>query len=320
MNQGGEPKAWHEAEARAYGRMMKDEKGLTVKRALHLVSEALVEAGIEKSEAEAESQWILAAVLGMKRFEVFLHGGSVLAPSKKERLDEIVRRRQRREPLAHILGAVDFRGHHIRVTPDVLIPRPETEVLVDAALEILGREEGPKLMLEPCTGSGCISIALGAEGGEGLRIVALDISERALALAQENARAAGVEEKIRFLRADIMALPLREPGPFGMIISNPPYVRSSDMAGLAPEVREYEPAIALDGGTSGMDCIRRLVEVAPRLLRPGGHLLLEIGAGQAEEVSALACAAGALEDIVIKKDLSGMERIFSARKKASSGQ
>ncbi len=292
---------------------------MTVQGALAFLRRALVEAGIDKSEAEAEAQWILADLLGMKRFEVFLHGGRLLSPTQRQRLEEILRRRRRREPLAHILGTADFRGHIIRVSPHVLIPRPETEVLVDAALDMLRETERPALVLEPCTGSGCISIALAAEGGEGLKIIALDISEAALSLARGNARAAGVEEKIRFLRADIRRLPLKVPGRFDMIISNPPYVPSGQIPGLAPEVRDHEPAMALDGGPGGLDFIAEIIRSAPAILGPGGHILIEIGAGQAEEVSALASAEGALGDIEIKKDLSGMERIFSARKKTSPG-
>ncbi len=288
------------------------EKKITLRQALSLTESSLARAGIEGAVTEAE--WILEEILGLKRFELYLEAGRRLTQEERERLGDIIRRRVRREPLAHILGAVDFRGQRIGVSGDVLIPRPETEVLVEEALGVLKKEGGPWLVLEPCTGSGCVSVALGAEYGD-IRIIALDISMAALDIAQKNARACGVKEKIDFLRADINCPPLKERPVFDMIISNPPYVPSGVIGGLAPEVRDYEPAIALDGGPTGLDCVKGIIRVSAALLRPGGHLLLEFGVGQGNEIMEFSKRTQAFESIEIKKDLSGMERILVARRK-----
>ncbi len=283
----------------------------TVEEALAAVRAALEGAGID--EAPVEAEWILAHVLGVRRLEVFLQGKRPLTTDERQEVDEIVRRRQGREPLAYILGSVDFRGHLIKVTGDVLIPRPETEVLVEEALRILEGPGRPPLVIEPRTGSGCIGVAIAAEL-EGARLVALDISQSALAVARENARASGVEDRVLFARGDLL-LPIRGTPAPDMIISNPPYVPHGEIPALSPEIRDFEPIRALDGGPDGLDCIRRLITEAAALLRPDGVLLLEIGDTQGEEVMGLARATGFYEEIRIKKDLSGMERIFFARKK-----
>ncbi len=278
---------------------------------MSLTESALVEAGTE--EARIEAQWIVAEALGMKRFELFIHPHRRLTEKERARLDEIIERRKGREPLAYITGFTDFRGHIIKVTKAVLIPRPETELLVDEALRILEKGNGPQRVLEPCTGSGCICVALASEF-EAICIVAVDISPHAIALAGENARCNNVADKICFLCGDLL-LPVKKEETFDLIVANPPYIQDLDMKTLAPEIRLYEPALALYGGLDGLDYITGLIRGSAPLLKPGGSLLLEIGMGQAEEAEELTRSLGLFENIQTKKDLSGIERIFSATKK-----
>ncbi len=288
------------------------EDRMTVRHALRYVERALQEAGIE--EASIEAQWILADLLGTKRFEVFLQGSRRLTPAETKTLAGILKRRTRREPLAYILGRVDFRGHAIEVSDAVLIPRPETEELVDRALEVLKNTKRPALVLEPCTGSGCISIALALEGGPLSRIIALDISPEAIAMARKNALINAVSHKIDFLLADIQDLPLKNRQTFDIIVSNPPYVPYSEITSLAPEVRDFEPPEALSGGDDGLHHIRTIIRHAATLLKPGGYLVLEIGAGQYHGAEQAALQTLSFHSIQSYKDISGMDRILLAKK------
>ncbi len=293
--------------------MKKDNKEeITISAALQMTESALLEAGT--AEAAVEAQWILVEVLGVKRFELFLKAEKTIKDDELKRLREIIERRRRREPLAYIIGHTDFRGHIIKLSRDTLIPRPETELLVDEALAVLqGSGAGLKKVLDVCTGSGCISLALAAEF-EKISITSTDISFEALTIASENASCNKVTDKIKFIRADLLTA-INKDAAFDLIISNPPYIRESDISGLAPEVRTFEPALALDGGPSGMSYIKKLIKNSEKFLRPGALILLEIGLGQGNEARAFADSTGFYEEIKTIKDLSGIERIFSARKK-----
>ncbi|MFQ5354115.1 MAG: N5-glutamine methyltransferase family protein, partial [Thermodesulfobacteriota bacterium] len=202
-----------------------DKSDMTLREALLTTEAQLCEAGIE--EAPVEAQWILAEVLSMKRFELFLSRTKELTVKESHRLDKIIKRRQRREPLAYIIGSTDFRGHTIRVSRDTLIPRPETELLVDEALALLRNGTGTQRVLEPCTGSGCVSVALASEF-EGVEIIAIDISAGALTLARENAICNNVGKKIDFIRGDLLS-PVKEGTDFDLIAANPPYIPDLEM-------------------------------------------------------------------------------------------
>ncbi|MFQ5480471.1 MAG: peptide chain release factor N(5)-glutamine methyltransferase [Thermodesulfobacteriota bacterium] len=285
----------------------------SLREALKKTEASLSSAGI--TEAAIEAEWILAEVLQIKRYEIFLQPGRVMTEDELKNLNKIIKRRERREPLAYITGRADFRGFTIKVSEATLIPRPETELLVDEALGALEKGGGPKLVLEPCTGSGCISLALAAEFHEAIKIIACDISKDALLIARENAACNNVEDKISFLRGDLL-MAIKPDGAFDLIVANPPYIRETDMTGLQAEVRLFEPPLALDGGADGLDYIKRLIGDSAAVLRPGGSLLLEIGLGQALETIKFTDAAGFFEDIHMIRDLSGIERILSARKKS----
>jgi release factor glutamine methyltransferase len=292
--------------------MNKDE--LTVKDAIQLAERDLREAGT--GEACIEAEWIVAGALGMKRFELFMNPLQKLDKKERKRLDEILKRRKKREPLAYITGFTDFRGFIIKVSKAVLIPRPETEILVEEALSILNKGVGKQRVLEPCTGSGCVSVAIAGEF-RAVKIAAIDISADAIKTARENAALNNVADKINFLRGDLLR-PFKVRAAFDLIVANPPYIKALDMDGLAPEIRLYEPGLALYGGPDGLDYIKRLIKDSAVLLKPGGYLLLELGMGQAEKTRELARSTGLYENICIKKDLSRIERVFVAKKKLKS--
>jgi len=287
------------------------EKEITVRAAIKLAERELTEAGT--GEAGVEAEWIVAGALGMKRFELFLNPLQRLDKKERKRLGEILKRRKKREPLAYITGFTDFRGFIIKVSKAVLIPRPETEILVDEALSILNKGEGTKKVLEPCTGSGCVSVAIAGED-RAVNITATDISGDAIKMALENAALNNVADKINFLQGDLLR-PFKGLAVFDLIVSNPPYIKTLDMEGLAPEIRLYEPDLALCGGPDGLDYITSLIRGSAALLKPGGSLLLELGIGEAEKANELACSTGLYENICIKKDLSNIERVFAAKKK-----
>jgi len=294
--------------------IMAQKKGMTVREALKLTEKKLLEARTE--EAPVEARWILAEVLGVKMFEVFMSPLRELTRCETKKLSEIIERRARREPLAYILGYSDFRGLKIKVKEGILIPRPETELLVDEALMVMNKGRGTQRVIEPCTGSGCVSVALAREF-EKVHIIAIDISAEALELAHDNAIINGVDKKISFLRTDLL-LPFKRHAAFDLIAANPPYIPCHDIKTLAPEIRLYEPVIALDGGSDGLDCIKEIINSSAGLLKQGGSLLLEIGMGQSGEVTELARATGLFDNVRLIKDLSGIERIFSAQKKKTS--
>ena len=263
-----------------------------------------------------DAEVLLAESLGMDRVGLYTHFDQPLQPAELTRFKKLIRRRMAHEPLTYITGKREFWSLPFKVTPDVLIPRPETEGLVEEALRLLADPErcgrGGRI-LEIGTGSGAIIIALAKELPSA-SLVATDFSEKALALARENAAAIGVGERIQFLHGDLFA-PLERESPFDLILSNPPYISRSEFASLAPEVRDFEPRIALDGGEDGLTFFRRALPRVGRYLQPAGWFLTEIGAGQDPEVQKIAAATPDLEAFAFIPDLAGIKRVFKARKK-----
>jgi release factor glutamine methyltransferase len=259
---------------------------------------------------------LLAHVLKLPRLKLYLNFERKLADAELEDVRDLVKRRGNREPLQHILGSTSFCGLEIKVNRHVLIPRPETELLAERAWQFLAaRNTHPPDALDFGTGSGCLAVAL-AVHCPGARIDALDISEAALALAHENAVAHGVADRIRFHNGDgFAALPSR--AAFDLIVSNPPYIPSAEIETLAPEVRDHDPRIALDGGGDGLDFYRRLAAEAVRRLLPDGHLMLELGDGQAERIRELFVQHNWVVENV-EADYSGRPRILIARLKRES--
>ena len=258
--------------------------------------------GLENARLQAEL--LLAAVLDIKRLDLYLQFERPLHTEEVDVYRDYVRQRVQRVPVQYILGATAFRELELTVTPAVLIPRPETEVLVDVALELLptgGRA------LDLCCGSGAIALSLKRELAE-VAVVATDISQAALAVARANG--ASCELEIEWLSGDLFAA---VEGDFDLVVSNPPYVKSGDLYRLEPEVRDHEPRLALDGGADGLDCYRRIAHQASDHIRPGGYLLLEVGDGQSAEVEKLLAEVGRFAEVQTKPDLNEVLRVVVAR-------
>lgn len=245
---------------------------------LREATEVLQTAGVP--EARRESGSLLSFVIGKDRTFLISHADDRLEGIEFDRFREAVARRAEGEPLQYITGVQDFYGREFRVTPDVLIPRPETELLVEAALEVVEGISAP-LICDIGTGSGCIAVTLLCERTDA-QVVAVDISEAALAVATQNAHRHKVSERIT-LRISNCFHGL-EPTSFDLVVSNPPYVSSNVLSGLQREVRDHEPLVALSPGEDGLSVIRRLVTESPIFLTPNGHLIMEIGFDQGEKV------------------------------------
>jgi release factor glutamine methyltransferase len=241
---------------------------------------------------------MLADLLGVDRAALHADPRQVLAADATTRFEDLVRRRVRREPVAYILGRAHFRELELKVDHRVLIPRPETEMLVDLA-------ENRQRVLDVGTGSGAIALAIAQERA-GVTVTGIDSSPGAVEVARSNAEALG-------LAVEVMIADLVVGGPYDLVVTNPPYVRDADWAGLAPEITLYEPEEALLGGPDGLDVIRRLVPAAAEVLRPGGLLGMEVGQGQSRAVEALFERSG-LRLLETQRDLAGIPRVVRGRR------
>jgi len=282
----------------------------TVLKVLQWTADYLAQKGVESGRREAEL--LLAALLGLDRVGLYLNYDRPLVPAELVLFRERVGRRARREPLQYILGRAEFWSLPFAVTPAVLIPRADTEILVEEALK---RVSGTCRILDVGTGSGAIAVALAHELPQAA-VEALDLSDEALAVAAANARENGVEARMCFRQGDLAAL---TGGPYDLVVSNPPYIPARDLADLMPEVRDFEPRLALDGGEDGLDCYRRLLPAVAGCLNPGGWLLVEVGFGQAAQVAELFAAAPGLEEIFVARDLAGIDRVVGGRRHAGDG-
>lgn len=281
---------------------------ISINEALRRASRELDQAGVAEARREAGS--LLSHVIGKDRTFLIAHAEDLLSEQEVERLEDAVTRRAAGEPAQYITGTQDFFGRAFLVTPDVLIPRPETELLVEAALQVLNRRS---LVCDVGTGSGCIAITLLCERGDA-RAVAIDVSEAALGVARQNARVLSVEDRLDFVQSDCFsALDESALRTFDLIISNPPYVSERALPGLQREVRDHEPLVALSPGADGLSVIRRLINEAPAFLRANGHLLMEIGFDQGEKVQQLVDQnVWTLKEIL--PDLQGIPRIVVLQK------
>lgn len=274
--------------------------------------------GIEAAPLEAEV--LLAHVTGTDRVGLYREANRPLSLEEEEKFQELLQRRAAGEPVAYLTGCREFMGLTFRVTRDVLIPRPETELLVEVALELLtgGAVPGEErlFLADVGTGSGAIAVSLARYLGKST-IYATDISPAALAVAAENARRHGVAGRIIFLAGDLLS-PLQKvlpPGSLSLVAANLPYIPSDEIKKLMPDVARHEPHLALDGGRDGLELYRRLVPQARELLAPGGYLLMEIDPSQAPLMSRL-LPEGAWR-YRVRRDLAGRQRLVVAQKKAA---
>jgi release factor glutamine methyltransferase len=273
----------------------------SIAEAILVASQILRKAGVPESRREAGS--LLAHLIDKDRTFLISHAEDELSTEQFENFRESVERRANGEPLQYITGSQDFYGRKFCVSPDVLIPRPETELLVEAALEFMN---DASVVCDVGTGSGCIAITLLCERSEA-RGVAVDISESALEIAKQNARDLRVFDRLSFVISDCFES-LREGAAFDLIVSNPPYVAGNVVPGLQREVKDHEPVIALSPGPDGLSIIRRLINEAPEFLRKDGYLLLEIGFDQGGAVREMIDKV-VWQLIEIRPDLQGIPRI-----------
>jgi release factor glutamine methyltransferase len=322
----------------------------TVTQLLKSATQRLDTAGCDTPKLDAEI--LLAHVLDRDRSWLYLYPNAALTPEQYDGYLNLIARREQRQPVAYLTGHKEFFGLDFLVTPDTLIPRPETELLVETALMLTRRYPQPDQpplvcsnqtpILQPSslpafqpsnppifqpfgfaqsrpsdlpftivdvgTGSGCIAVTL-AKFLPSVELIAIDLSAQALAVARQNAEHHGVAGRIKFCQGDLLE-PLAEPVP--MIVSNPPYIRPTDLTAphTAPEVHRYEPRLALDGGQDGLEIVGRLLSQAQKLLAPGGSLLIEIGFDQGTAVKSLAQVNFSGAQVDIKQDLAGLDRLL----------
>ncbi|MDR7469429.1 MAG: peptide chain release factor N(5)-glutamine methyltransferase [Armatimonadota bacterium] len=274
--------------------------------------EHLLASGVEAAGLEAEV--LLRHVLGLTRAALYLAWERPLDAAAWGRFCALLEERGRGRPVAYLVGHREFMGLELRVDGRVLIPRPETEVLVEFLLHVLADTPAARV-IDVGTGSGAIAVAL-ARFLPQVRVLAVDISAEALAVARENAARHQVADRITFARGDLLApAPRQGWNQVDAIASNPPYVDAASAAALPREVRDHEPAVALLAGADGTAFHARLAHEGPPLLRPGGWLVVEVGAGQAQAVSELFARAGTLEEIRTINDLAGIARVVAGRRR-----
>ena len=297
---------------------MPDEQGglgppWTVLKILHWTTGYFRDLGLDQPRLEAEL--LLAHVLDCRRIDLYLRHDQPLQEAELNRYRGLIKRRAGREPQAYILGVKEFWSLPFKVTPEVLIPRPDTECIVQKASSRLSEIDGgsPVTVCELGVGSGAISVALAHEHPN-CRIWSCDISPRAIAIARDNARINQVQERIFFFCGNWFAAINPARIAFDLIVSNPPYIRGADISGLAPEITRFEPLRALDGGADGLDCITHIIRTAHLHLKPHGHLFLEIGYDQKDAVAAIGESCPVYDRVLFHKDYGGHFRVAQMRR------
>ncbi|UCH30037.1 MAG: peptide chain release factor N(5)-glutamine methyltransferase, partial [Myxococcales bacterium] len=278
----------------------------TIREVLDWATKDFEGRGIESPRLDAEL--LVAEALGTDRVGLYLDLHRPLLENERGAIRPLVARRREREPVAYILGCRDFYGRRFRVTSDVLIPRPDTETLVEHALVLIPVDIACRV-LDVGTGSGAIAVTIAAERPLA-QVTATDNSEAALQVAADNARELGVGDRVSFEHADLMSGSAQ----YEVIVSNPPYITRAEMEGLQTEVRAHEPKAALEAGADGLDVVRALLTTAEPATAPGAQMLIEVGAGQAPKVLELAKVSSAWEPAGVYQDLNRVERVVHLRR------
>jgi release factor glutamine methyltransferase len=286
----------------------------TINKLLNWVTQYLSDRGIESPRLSAEL--LLSFVLGLKRIELYTHHDMQVAKPELDKLHALVKRACQHEPIAYLVGKTEFYSMEMDVTRDCLIPRPETELLVQRAIEFLRTREGIQSVCDLCTGCGCIAAAI-AKNFPNAQIIATDISDPALAIAAQNIEKHHLQERIKLLSGDLFdpIIPHLDAGKFDLVVCNPPYVSAMEYEKLDKNVRDYEPRLALYAGEDGLDIYRRIVEKIDAFLKPGAVLMLEIGYAQGQVVRDMLDKIGIFNEIIIEKDFHDNDRIVTAEKK-----
>ncbi len=290
-------------------------KPTTIREALLWASSFLHESGCKDPRFEAEL--LIRHVLGLDRTQFLASLPDPVAEEAVRRLAALVERRAAQEPIQYVLGTQAFYGRDFAVEPGVLIPRPETEILVEQVLDAADRiwESGtPLAVADIGTGSGAIAVTLACERSH-WRVTTVDLSEQAIAIAKRNADQLGVGQRVRFLQGDLVGPFLASGERVDILVSNPPYIPHEDVKRLDREVRDFEPWLALDGGEDGLACYRRLCVNLPSILQPRALVAFEVGIHQAGVVADLLRASQTVDEVVVIPDLAGIERVVMGWRK-----
>ncbi len=285
----------------------------TIQKLLTWVTEYLTNKGIEAPRLSAEL--LLSHVLGLKRIELYAQFSKSVTAEQLRVLRDLVRRAGQFEPVAYLTGKTEFYSLELNITRDCMIPRPETELLVQRAIEFLRMRFGNQAVCDLCTGSGCIAVAI-AKNFADARVFATDISDKALAVAAENVRKHQLAERITLLCGDLFDpfIQQLDVSQFDLIVCNPPYVSIAEYDNLDKNVKDYEPRLALHAGDDGLDIYRRLIERIDQFLKPDAALMLEIGYAQGPVVRRLLEETNVFAEVKIEKDYHDNDRIVTARK------
>ena len=285
----------------------------TITKLLNWVTQYLTDKGIESPRLSAEL--LLSDVLGLKRIELYTHHDTVVAKQDLDKLHELVKRAGQSEPISYLVGKTEFYSMELLVTPDCLIPRPETELLVQRAIEFLRTRQAKQSVCDLCTGCGCIAVAI-AKNFQNAHVIATDICDKALAVATRNIEKYELHEKITLLSGDLFdpIIPKLDAEKFDLIVCNPPYVSSAEYEKLDKNVKDFEPRLALFAGVDGLDIYRRIFEKVDQFLKPNAALILEIGYAQGPAIREMLKQNGAFTEIKIEKDFHNNDRIAIANK------
>lgn len=286
---------------------------VTIHQHVARARERLRRAGIPDVEADLDARVMAQWLLAWDAARFLTSAQEEPPPTFPARYEALVERRANREPMAYLFGGQEFWGLMFEVSPAVLIPRPETELIVEAALELFPDRDAAIQIADVGTGSGCLAVALAHERPNA-RVMASDISPGAWIIASNNARRHGVEDRVGFALCDTLASTLFDRLTFDLIVSNPPYVPETDRASLQPEVREHEPDVALFGGADGLSIIRQLVPQSVNRLKSEGYLVFELGLGQADAVGELISSTRGLTMVGLRPDLQGIPRTAIAKR------
>jgi release factor glutamine methyltransferase len=285
----------------------------TIHKLLTWITEYFTQKHVDAPRLSAEM--LLSHVLKMKRIELYMHADSHVADDKREALRALVKRAAEQEPVSYLVGSAEFYSMEMEVCKDCLIPRPETELLVERAIEFLRTRTGEQHVLDLCTGCGCIAAAV-AKNYKEARVIATDISEDALSVAARNIEKHKVADRVKLLEGDLFEPVIKEldGSAFDLIVSNPPYISTAEMEKLDKNVKDYEPYLALHGGVDGLDVYRRILAQVEQFLKPDGALMMEIGYLQGPAIKQMLEQTRLFASIKIEKDLSNNDRIAIARR------
>jgi release factor glutamine methyltransferase len=285
----------------------------TIGKLLNWITERFGQRGIESPRLSAEL--LLSGVLVMKRIELYTQFDKVAGSKQLDELRGLVERAGKGEPIAYLVGKTEFYSLELEITPDCMIPRPETELLVERAIEFLRTRSGNQFVCDLCTGSGCVAVAI-ARNFPNARIIATDICDEALAVADENVKKHQLKNKITLLCGDLFdpVITGLDVEKFDLIVCNPPYVSAPEFEKLERGVRDYEPRVALFAGEDGLDIYRRICEKVDEFLKPDGALMLEVGYRQGQAVKELLEKTGRLSEITVEKDMHDNDRVVTAKR------